>query len=469
MTDETSKAVIIETEEERKARLHITDAAELLHNHATDLKNKGKFYAAKIAAQRAIALCPDAHILYNLLGAVQWNLGEYEASKRSLDIAYGSYPDDFAICCNYASLMSSFHDYAKSEELFDRAIGLATEKKQNEHARWDRCMMLLDSGQWEKGLKDYDVRIQYRGSPYYTKMPYPYWAGEDLTDKTILVNCEQGIGDRILLSRYLIWIKGKWPSCRILFVASTHGLPSLENIMWEYNNFLEFLPIGIPWPKADYGVYLGSLPNIHGTTLDNVPPDPGLIKMRAQHDAKDLCLGEPHVKCLKIGVCWTGNSLMQRNTDRTIPVELLLELETLPFVQLYGLQFGEGHDDIARLGAHELIADLAPDIEREGSGLVGTAAAMTKMDLVISVCTLNAHLAGAVGVPTWVLLCHDPYWVWVRERSDSVWWPTLRLFRQPQPNDWRSVIDEVKVELVKLWEQKQEKEKNDKLSQLIAA
>jgi len=445
--------LIIETDDERRSRLNISEPAELLNNHAWQLKEDGKFYAAKIALQRAIALSPECGPLYTHLGAIFWNLGDYEQSYHNLEHANKLTPDEFGVQSNLGSLMASLGRYDESLDYFDKAITIASNNKNLLHARWDRTMMLLDSGQWEQGFADYDVRIKYRGSPTYPIMPCQMWNGEDLNGKAIFVQGEQGLGDRIMLSRYLIWLKGKYPTVRIFYLASSPDLPIMENLMWEFSHFIEFIPSGVPYPKVDYGVFLGSLPRLHGTTVDNVPPDPGLIRMRADYDVQSVTLAEPHVACMKIGVCWTGNQAMHRNNDRSIPLEILLELETLPFVQLYGLQFGEGHKDIERLGAYEILCDLAPDISKN-KGLVGTASSMLKMDLIITVDTVTAHLAGALGVPTWVMLCHDPYWVYLREREDSVWYPSMRLFRQDRPNNWRYVIENVKTALHEAFERK---------------
>jgi len=446
--------IIIETDEERRSRFNLNMASELLNNHAHQLKDKHQFYTAKIALKRAIGISPNAAILYNHLGAVLWDLGEYDEAKVALEKSLEMDPDAAPTCSNYASLLISLRQYDKSLEYFDKAIRLADEK-QSLHARWDRSMMLLDAGKWKEGLADYDVRVEYRRmlsgghDAGYPNTPYPMWNGEDLNGKTLFVLGEQGIGDRILHSRYLIWLKGKYPSCRILFLASMPGMSQLENLMWGFHEFIEFMPNGVPWPKADYSIFLCSIARLHGTTVDNVPPDPGLIKKRALISASDVLLANPHVPCIKIGVCWTGNAEMGRNADRTIPLELMLELEELPFVQLYALQFGEGHKDIKRLHAEQLLVDLAPDISKN-HGIVDTAAAMLNMDLIITACTLNAHLAGVLDVPTWVLLCHDPYWIWLQDRDDSVWYPNVRLFRQDKPNNWRSVIDQVKNCLIEL-------------------
>src|SRR5262249_32756561 len=183
----------------------------------------------------------------------------------------------------------------------------------------------------------------------------------------------------------------------------------------------------------------------HGSTPTNVPRDPGLIRKRCRDEAQAINVPEPRSHSIKVGITWSGNPLMERNHDRSVPPELMFELEADPRVQLYSLQFGD--KGLQRFNAAQLICDAASDIGERG--LLGTGAVMTKLDLVITCCTANAHLAGALGIPCWTLLCFDPYWLWIRERDNSVWYPNMRLFRQRAPGDWREVIDRVKSELAK--------------------
>jgi hypothetical protein len=148
----------------------------------------------------------------------------------------------------------------------------------------------------------------------------------------------------------------------------------------------------------------------------------------------------------KVGICWTGNPHQDRNGERSIPLELMLKLAEHPNVWLYGLQVGSGQADIERLGARDLICDLGPQLKERG--LTVAATAILQMDLVITCCTSIAHLCGALGVQAWVVLCENPYWVWMHNRSDSPWYPSLRLFRQHKTDDWTGVMSEVRDELI---------------------
>jgi ADP-heptose:LPS heptosyltransferase len=123
----------------------------------------------------------------------------------------------------------------------------------------------------------------------------------------------------------------------------------------------------------------------------------------------------------------------------------MLRFAEHPHVWLYGLQVGTGQADIERLGARDLVCDLGPQLKSRG--LLVAATALLQMDLVITCCTSIAHLAGALGVPAWVVLCKNPYWVWMTDRPDSPWYPSLRLYRQSQTDDWKSVMQQVKDDL----------------------
>ena len=170
--------------------------------------------------------------------------------------------------------------------------------------------------------------------------------------------------------------------------------------------------------------------------------------MEQQHKLSPFNLPEPHYRSLKVGVCWTGNPAQNRNLDRAIPLELLLPLAEDPRVVLYSLQLGPGRNDLARLGMDQLICDVGDDLEAHK--LVGLGNAMLGLDLVITVCTSVAHMAGVLNVPCWTLLCSDPYWLWGRSGERTPWYSEMRLYRQTSPKDWVGVVDRVQADLTDL-------------------
>jgi len=440
----TGKPLSAETTEQKRKRLGLTEAAGIFADAAVASNRDGFYFTARSSVLRALSLCPDNAFLLNILGMVVWNIGDYELAETSLRRSIELNPADYQAHANLGTVLNSMARYGEGKDAFRSALAL---QAGDLHTRWERSMGLLASGDWRAGFEEYECRIPFRGEEVYPRMPFPVWTGENLDGKTLFIKAEQGTGDRILFSRYVAWVHEKWPTARIKFLCSpafTKG-PPLEPLFWIFSEFVEFVPSDIPWPKADYGISLLSLPRIHGTRPDNVPPDPGLIRARVVDQVGRVDLPAPITEAIKVGMAWTGSFEMGRNAERSVPLRLLLELAENPEAMLYSLQVGDSARQFDGLGAVSMIVDLEPEIAPRG--FVGTASVMMNLDLVITCCTSIAHLAGALGVPCWVLLNHDPYWVWLRGRDDSPWYPSVRLFRQPKPNDWRSVVDEVKLAL----------------------
>lgn len=432
--------------EERRRILGLSEHSDELSILGNRLRSSGRYEASAVAFRRALADTPDNPFLLNGLGASLWFLAKYGEAERCYKRALARNPADAGTHSNYGTLCASLGRVADMRRLFRRALEI---EPGGASTRWNYAMALLDLGFWEEAWPHYEVRMEYRGEPQYSKLPYPKWAGEDLDGKTLFVMCEQGYGDRILFARYFSWIHEKWPTAKILYIPDVPPMPDMRLLLWGYRDFVTFLPPGCPYPVADYGLFLMSLPGVHGSTPKNVPSVDNLVRDVSRVEGIELPAARRGGESLKVGVCWTGNPLMLGNKDRSVPLELLLELSENPRVVLYGLQFAPGNADIERLGAEELICDLSRDIGAHG-GFRATAAVMQKLDLVITVCTANAHLAGTLGVPTWVLLCRDPYWTWLRGRDTSVWYPSTRLYRQTHAGNWRTVIDDVKIDLEQL-------------------
>jgi tetratricopeptide (TPR) repeat protein len=415
---------------------------EQLNEAALQCKRNRKYTTSKIILERAMAMNPSAGILWNNLGAVLWNLNKFpEAEEAFIKAQNYGYVNE-TLWNNYGLLLSSMGEFDRAEEAFDKAYNC---KPEDFMSKWENSLTLLDRGEWIEGFKEYDIRRQVKKKEM-KPLPYPLWDGEaDLNGKILYLQSEQGFGDRILFSRYIHWLKNKYPDVKIKFLCD----PKLHNLFWRLKEELDYelVPDRVPWPKADYAQYLLNLPQFHGTTPDNVYPDPGLIAKRARETPCNL--PQPELKgTLKVGICWTGNPEMDQNIQRSIPLELILQLAENPDVLLYSFQVGDGEHDLDRLQAGSLVVDLSPELKKEG--FVGTAAALCQMDLVITCCTSIAHLSGSLGVPTWVALCYAPYWVWLRGRDDSPWYPSVKLYRQQEPGEWTGVITKIKEDLAVL-------------------
>lgn len=413
-----------------------------LNDHAHDLVKDRKYQLAEIAMKRALAIAPDHPMLLSQMGSILYELCRYSEAetvlRKSIAIEGEYSPSRGAL----GSVLSAQNRFDEAREQFEIALKIEPDYTDG---IWNWSMVLLDHGRWQEAWPKYNER-KTRLAPFFPKMPYPYWDGEDLNGKTLLVYGEQGAGDRILFSRYLHWVKSTWPDCRLMWLAEAPDLPDLSNLFWALREIVEFVPFNVPWPKADYGIYLIDLVTRHGSTPGNVYPDPGIIRDYIARSGKSVSVPTANGNEFKIGINWTGSPAMLRNSERSVPPELIFTLAASPDLVCYSLQYGTR--DIERLGAGQLVCDLTADISKYG--FLGTAAVMQQLDLFITNCTSTAHLAGVLGVPCWTLLCANPYWIWGRSGEASVWYPNMRLIRQEKMHDWEPVISKVKSELFAL-------------------
>jgi tetratricopeptide (TPR) repeat protein len=443
-------ANIIKLEPPLKKQVPVAELIKELCDTAVQLCHRRKFKAALAMTLRAVALEPNCAAIWANVGNYLWNLQRFDEAKIAIERSLKIEPDHPVATCTMGLILASLGRFEETEPYFNKAIASDTNEKNVLNARWDRALFYLSSGDYIKGFRDYETRIDRDSANGYRerKPPMPIWQGESLVGKRIFVNSEQGIGDNIIYSRFIPWLCLQGAE-RVLWCLPNH----LISLFWEFRNTpsLEFIPEGIPIStlNADYYLFAGSLPLRYGLTLENIPPDPGLILKRVNEHPKvaRITLPEPNGSYVfKIGIAWTGNPAMDRNEERTVPLEFMLELVTIPNVWLHSFQVGFAAKHIEELGAEQMICDLSPQLEFRG--LAACGAALQEMDLVITSCTSIAHLAGALGVPCWVMLAYDAFWLWLRERSDSPWYPSIRLFRQPRSKDWVSVAKEVRTALV---------------------
>jgi len=424
-----------------------------VHECVTELNNIALMRGAKyqhvatgiIEMKRAIAVQPNSRELWANMAALFWKSRQYQealaCAERSMTM--GVIPEALHV---KALVLEDLHEFDEAETLFAHAIALDSSYL---NAKWCRSMMRLSLGDYERGWEEYETRIPFRqkeGKRVYPNFPAPYWKGEDIFGKRMFCCIEQGIGDTLFFSRFLPWLKGQLGDGR-LYLCCSHEIIVL---LWKYveAGIVEYVPEGTTIPECDYSVVIGSLPFHSRCTLETIPADPGFIRKRAEEQMR---FGKADIppplgpQPFKVGICWTGNPEQERNDERSIPLELMLTLAEHPNVWLYGLQVGPGQADIERLGARDIICDLGSQCRDRGLTIAATA--ILQMDLVVTCCTSIAHLCGVLGREAWVVLTKNPYWVWMHDRPDSPWYPSLRLFRQTKTDDWRSVMQQVRDEL----------------------
>lgn len=397
------------------------------------LANRHRTAAAIVCFQRAVDLDPQSAAAWYFLGKTYYDDGCYSLAEdalyrsRRLDPAFPGAPHQ---------LGTLFGDLGKFDEAmrwYDEALRL---KPNAPDILLDRALTLLMAGRWKEGFDGYEARLKHLPQ-LYPKTDLPLWQGEPLINKNLYVYADQGIGDIIMFSRYLSWVGGL-PE-HVLFDVPAEVLPlfktwKLATLRLHQRN----TPLTV---KPDCWIPLSSLPRMFGTTADTVPPDHGMF--RDWIDPSLVDFPKPPDSVLKVGICWSGNPMHGQDRSRSIALEHFLPLAANPRIQLYSFQVGHRAGDIKLVGADPLIYDLGSQL----TDWVATAAALRHMDLIISVDTAVAHLAGALDIPVWLLLPEVADWRWLTRRSDTPWYPHMRLIRRQRQSDWKGVLQVVAQQL----------------------
>jgi hypothetical protein len=322
---------------------------------------------------------------------------------------------------------------------YERALALQPELGD---AHWNMATALLVGGDFVRGWAAYQKRWQTRRlAAHRRSFAVPPWDGADPAGRTVLVHAEQGMGDVIQFCRYLPLLRARGARTVLLIDGGWRQLaPLLRSLDGVDRLALDLAEAG------DFDLYcpLLDLPLRFGTELATIPAHvPYLAADPTRTDWRARLAGDGTPR---IGIVWAGNRSNTRDRLRSVRLELLLPLLALPGLRWFGLQVGDGRGDLEGRKLPPGFTDLGPELH----DFADTAAVLAELDLVISVDTSVAHLAGALGRPVWLLLPTAPDWRWLLERDDSPWYPSARLFRQPAAGDWASVIARVSAALTVL-------------------
>lgn len=295
------------------------------------------------------------------------------------------------------------------------------------------CLELL-LGDLHEGWELYEWRNRTRPVPECRRFDERQWAGEDINGKTLFVYADQGIGDTLQFIRYVPLLQGRGASV-VLSVQN-----GLRRLLKELANTVEIIEETERPAKLDFHCPLASLPRAFRTTLTTIPTPGGYLA--AEREKIATWREKLRMEDFKIGVCWQGRS----PDDKSFPLKNLEGVAGLPGVRLISLQKVDGLDQLRALPAGMSVETLG-EYSFDPEPFVDTAAVMQLLDLVITCDTSVAHLAGALGRPAWLALKHVPDWRWLRGRSDSPWYSSLRAFRQARRGDWYGVFDRMREAL----------------------
>ncbi len=386
---------------------------------------------AVLAFTLALAADPgDAEAQLNL-GNAYAELDEPDQAQHHIRAALALAPDMVEALASLAHLLTSLGRLDEALAVSRRAIELDPARPAT---RWNHAVTLMLAGNFAEGWREFEWRKRrFPGS--FVTLPAPEWNGEPLAGKTILVLAEQGAGDTIQFMRYLPLLSKRAEHV----ILECHA--SLAPLVASMPGVIATVPQGGPSanrPHHDVWVDQLSLPRLFGTTLESIPYPAGYLKpdsVRAMAWDRHLPEG------LRVGLAWAGNPSHSNDKRRSAPPAALAPIIAAGGRSIVTLQVGPRARDVSKLfGLTDRSGRLTDWSE--------TAAAISGLDVVITVDTAIAHLAGALGIPAWVMLPFAPDWRWMLGREDSPWYAGMRLFRQERPGDWARVAERVATSLV---------------------
>jgi tetratricopeptide (TPR) repeat protein len=327
----------------------------------------------------------------------------------------------------------------QSLKSYDAAIAVSPDYAE---AHYHRGSTLLLMGRFKEGLADFEYRWRAADCGFdRPKLDAREWRGEPLAGKSIVVYSEQGLGDAIQFVRFLPMLAHL--GAKITFLCH----PNLIRLFETYAEDMEIAGETAPDRRFDFQCALMSLPLWLGTELSNLPnPARYLVPEAARVAHWREKIGTAG---FKIGIGWQGNPRGEIDKGRSVPLASFVPLSTIPGVRLISLQKIHGLEQLANLPLGMTVETL-DDFDTAQEAFIDTAAILQSLDLVVTSDTALPHLAGALGVPTWVALKHVPDWRWMLDRSDSPWYPSLTLFRQSAPGAWQGVFSRMAGEVRRL-------------------
>jgi len=392
---------------------------------------------AVAAYRNAIRIRPSFSIAYNNLGNTLRRQRRLDESIACLDAALKLKPDYVTAYKNRGTALAWAGRLDEAAESYRQALEHGPEDAET-HKNLDVIRLL--QGRFEEGWREYEWWRKMRQT-FRPAAGQPAWDGSPLDGKTILLVAEQGFGDTIQFIRYAAVLKQRF-DCRVVALCPK----PLLSLLKSFPAVDDWIPSGGDLAAFDTFAPLLSIPGIFNDNLDTFPadvpylfPDDGLVeKWKAELAG---------YRGLKIGIAWQGNPDYEADCFRSVPLPEFAPLGKLGGIRLFSLQKGAGVEQLDTLAGCLDVVDWGEPLDRDCGPFMDTAAILKNLDLVITPDMALAHVAGALGVPVWLVLSYVPHWPWQLEREDTPWYPTMRLFRQPAPEDWPSVFRRIAGEL----------------------
>jgi len=411
--------------------------------HTQELTKRNHYAQAYSALRESISHCKTAKEKVDVANALL-QIGLYyfdqRESKKSLD-AFNSIlhiSDRFSVAHHNIGFVytEQLGDFDSAIPAFETALALNSD---NAATHFCYALALLSQGSLLKGFQEYEWRWQRGARSPRNFATYPLekqWTGQPLGGKTIFLRAEQGLGDTLHFIRY----------AELLNWMGAHVIAEVQDVLKPLISLCPYLHTVITIhespPPFDYQIPYLSIPAVVQTTLETIPGNvPYLFAHPDRLHAWQQFFADKQTT-FNIGICWHGDNA--HTDDKFMPINCFGQLAEIEQVRLFSLQKQSNEEDKSVLFA---LHHFNNQFDTKYGSFMDTAAVMQQLDLIITVDTSIAHLAGALGVPVWVILPFPAEWRWLTERSDSPWYPTMRLFRQTTKNDWTTVIQQIKKEV----------------------
>lgn len=412
----------------RKGLALAPKSAEIQGNFGNCLKALGCLEEAVAVYRQAVAVNPNFADGWRNLSIVQNLMGDETGALDAINQAIALAPRDAEKFVHQGTLLFKQSRIQEAGVAFRQAIAIAPDYPE---AHWNYAHLLMLMGQYRLGWPEYEWRLKCRDLNSYGRVfDSPMWDGAALEGKTLLVHAEQGLGDTLQFARFLTAAKAK--GGRVVLECQPELIPLFRRLA----GCDLLVAKGDALPPFDLYCPLLSLPHVLGLGTGILPKGGSYLQppRAARLQVPPAVEGR-----MRVGLVWAGRPTHRDDRNRSMDLASLAPLVTSGVASFYSLQVGERQADIRRTGLGEAIVDLGEPL----TDFAATASAVHQLDLVIAVDTAVAHLAGGMGKTVWTLLPHLPDWRWMLERTDSPWYPSMRLFRQSKRGDWPSVVAEV--------------------------
>ncbi|MCV6608212.1 MAG: tetratricopeptide repeat protein [Campylobacterales bacterium] len=421
-----------------KAEILLKKAIELspknpnyFNNLGVMLKQQGKYKEAIVCYENSLKILPNNPNTYTNMSLALKELRDFEnglkAGMRSLEIR----PNDANALNNLATVYEEKLEFEKAEEYFRKALEI---EPTHPNSNWNLSVLLLKKGHYEEGFEKYEYRWQNEAAKPKPILDSKELIDEDVNGKKVYVYTEQGFGDAIQFARYLSLLDEKggevYLQCKKELQPLFANLKFLKQCVTDFDEVKE---------KMDFNVPIMSLGKYFHTTVETIPTETPYLFLKG----RKLSVKTSPAK-LNIGICWSASVTGAQYDEKVIDLELFKTLFSIPDTQFFSLQVGHDSDMVEKYSLENKIIDLKEKLVDFSK----TASAISQMDLIVGSDTSVIHLAGALGIPSIALIPYYNDWRWKLERSDSPWYPSMKLFRQKEYMNWKPILEEVKTYIV---------------------